>query len=127
MDDDLNTASAIGLVFEKLKELNRVLDSLKAQPAEDQLSGLQADRQNLFLAGRVLGLLNQAPADFFKELAVGPAKEADAAAIEKLIEERKQSRLAKDWARADAIRKQLDAMGIVLEDGAQGTTWRYKV
>jgi cysteinyl-tRNA synthetase len=127
MDDDLNTASAIGLVFEKLKELNRVLDSLKAQPAEDQLSGLQADRQNLLLAGRVLGLLNQAPADFFKELAAGSVKEADAAAVEKLIAERKQARSAKDWVRADAIRKQLDAMGIVLEDSSTGTTWRYKV
>jgi cysteinyl-tRNA synthetase len=127
MDDDLNTAGALGLVFEKVKELNRMLDGIKGPVNAEIQAGLQADRRNLLLAGRIMGLLNQSPIDFFKELAAASAKDADAAEIEKLIAERKQARADKDWARADAIRKQLDSLGIVLEDGAKGTTWRYKV
>jgi cysteinyl-tRNA synthetase len=127
MDDDLNTAGALGLVFEKVKELNRYLDGIKGQVAAEARAGLQVDRRNLLLSGRIMGLLNQSPADFFKELAAASARDADAAEIEKLIAERKQARADKDWARADAIRKQLDSLGIVLEDGAKGTTWRYKV
>ena len=47
--------------------------------------------------------------------------------VERLIEERITARAKKDWAKADAIRDRLDAMGIILEDGPQGTAWRIKV
>ena len=48
----------------------------------------------------------------------------EVAKIEALIKQRNEARAAKDWTAADAARNELTAMGIVLEDGANGTTWR---
>ena len=72
--------------------------------------------------GKLLGLLQQDPEDWFKggSREGGPGDDA----IETLIEERNQARAGKDFARADEIRDQLAEQGIILEDGADGTTWR---
>ncbi|EFE21844.1 hypothetical protein EDWATA_03193 [Edwardsiella tarda ATCC 23685] len=75
------------------------------------------------LAG-VLGLLEQDPDAFLQSGA--SADDGEAAQIEALIKQRNDARAAKDWARADDARDQLNALGIVLEDGPQGTTWRRK-
>jgi cysteinyl-tRNA synthetase len=82
------------------------------------------ERRQLYLAAAVLGFLHEEPEAFFEALAAS-TQEADSGEIEKLIEERKSARKNKDWARADAIRQRLKDMGIVLEDGPKGTTWRY--
>jgi cysteinyl-tRNA synthetase len=47
--------------------------------------------------------------------------------VERMIEERTAARADKDWAKADAIRDRLQEMGVVLEDGPHGTTWRYDI
>ncbi len=52
--------------------------------------------------------------------------DAEVAEIEALIKLRNDSRAAKDWANADMARDKLAEMGVVLEDGPQGTTWRKK-
>jgi cysteinyl-tRNA synthetase len=87
---------------------------------------LSLERRQLYLAAAVLGFLHEEPEAFFGALAAS-TREADSGEIEKLIEERKSARKNKDWARADAIRQRLKDMGIVLEDGPKGTTWRYDV
>jgi cysteinyl-tRNA synthetase len=121
MDDDLNTANAIALLFEKVKEMNKTMDS----PLDDSSKArLSSDRRQLYLAAAVLGFLYEDPEAFFEALAAS-AQAADSGEIEKLIEERKSARKNKDWAGADAIRQRLKDMGIVLEDGPKGTTWRY--
>jgi cysteinyl-tRNA synthetase len=121
MDDDLNTANAIALLFEKVKEMNKTMDS----PLDDSSKArLSLERRQLYLAAAVLGFLHEEPEAFFEALAAS-TQEADSEEIEKLIEERKSARKNKDWARADAIRQRLKDMGIVLEDGPKGTTWRY--
>ena len=123
MDDDLNTANAIALLFEKVKEMNRTMDS----PLDDSSKArLSLERRHLYVAASVLGFLHEEPEAFFEALAAS-TQAADSGEIEKLIEERKSARKNKDWARADAIRLQLKDMGIVLEDGPKGTTWRYDV
>jgi cysteinyl-tRNA synthetase len=123
MDDDLNTANAIALLFEKVKEMNKTMDS----PLDDSSkAGLSLERRQLYLAAAVLGFLHEEPEPFFEALAAS-TQEADSEEIEKLIEERKSARKNKDWAGADAIRRQLKDMGIVLEDSPKGTTWRYDV
>jgi len=123
MDDDLNTANAIALLFEKVKELNKIMDS----PLDDSIkAGLSLDRRHLCLAAAVLGFLHEEPAAFFEGLAAS-TQATDSTEIETLIEERKSARKNKDWAKADAIRRQLRDMGIVLEDGPKGTTWRHDV
>ena len=69
-------------------------------------------------AGGVLGLLQQAPDAWFRG---GPDDGID---IEAIIEERLAARRSKNFARADALRADLAAKGILLEDGPKGTTWR---
>jgi cysteinyl-tRNA synthetase len=123
MDDDLNTAGAIGLVFEKVKEMNKIMDS---PLDESSRAALASDRRHLYLTSAVLGFLHEKPEAFFQALA-GSAQGTDPEEIEKLIVERNAARKTKDWARADALRQRLKDMGIVLEDSPKGTTWRYDV
>lgn len=112
MDDDFNTAEALAALFDLVREINkqRETDASKARDLAGQL---------LHLAG-ILGLLANDPDVFLQAGADG----VDAAAIESLIAEREQARAEKNWARADEIRDELAAQGIVLEDAAGGTTWK---
>jgi cysteinyl-tRNA synthetase len=126
MDDDLNTAGAIGVVFEKIKEINKGMAADKGGPTQETINRLKADFRNLTLAGDILGLFQHGPETFFSQ--VSDAGEGiDPAMVEALIEERAQARGRKDWARADEVRKRLKEMGVILEDSPQGTTWRLDV
>ncbi|MEI8596054.1 cysteine--tRNA ligase [Photobacterium sp. Hal280] len=114
MDDDFNTPEAYSVMFDMAREINRLKgEDLKAA------SALGAQLRAL---AEVLGLLAQDPETFLQS----SAKADDVAEIESLIQQRLDARAAKDWAAADAARDTLTAMGIILEDGPQGTTWRRK-
>jgi cysteinyl-tRNA synthetase len=121
MSDDFNTPEAIAVLFEIAREINRHRDT-----ADKEAQRLGALLRQL---GGVLGLLQSEPEAFLREMA-GSAGAADAglsdAAIDELIARRLQARADKDWAEADRIRDELDALGILLEDGATGTSWRRK-
>ncbi|MBN1104668.1 MAG: cysteine--tRNA ligase [Deltaproteobacteria bacterium] len=123
MDDDLNTAGAIGLLFEKVKEMNRSMDALTGGSEGEILSRLRADRSELLAFAGVLGLLRQRPGDFFRE-ASSPEPPLPEEDIERLIEERARARAEKRWTDADALRDRLKEKGIILEDGPKGTSWR---
>ncbi|KMK51389.1 cysteine--tRNA ligase [[Actinobacillus] muris] len=112
MDDDFNTPGALAVLFELAREINKVKNDDTAQ------ANILAAR--LKQLGGVLGLLEQAPETFLQ----GSADNDDVAEIEALIRQRNEARAAKNWAAADEARNKLTAMGIVLEDGANGTTWR---
>lgn len=122
--DDLNTPEALAAVATIAAEAR------KAQtPAQRH-----ALKRDLLSAGALLGLLQQTPEAWFKGGAVPvddpaqPPVNADAtshADIEALIDERLQARKARDFARADAIRDTLTAMGVIVEDGADGARWRW--
>ncbi|STO57049.1 Cysteine--tRNA ligase [Grimontia hollisae] len=116
MDDDFNTPEAYSVLFDMAREINR----LKAEDVA-AASKLAARMREL---AEVLGLLEQDPEAFLKGNTEGGDDEV--AEIEALIKARNDARANKDWAAADAARDALTAMGIVLEDGAQGTTWRRK-
>jgi cysteinyl-tRNA synthetase len=126
MDDDLNTGGAIGLIFEKVREMNRVMDASDETMDENTRIALKSDHLQILDAGRVLGLFHETPADFFAQLA-DTSTHVDTAEIEALIEKRAVARREKDWAASDAIRDRLKEMGVVLEDGSKGTTWRLDV
>jgi cysteinyl-tRNA synthetase len=126
MDDDLNTAGGIGLIFEKIREVNRRLDAVDRLTDEETRRYLVNDRHQLFLAGRVLGLLRETPGEFFAQISESAAR-MDPTEIQMMIDDRAAARADKDWARADEIRDRLKDLGVILEDGPQGTTWRMDV
>lgn len=113
MDDDFNTAVALSVMADLRQALN------KAREQGDTKAGYYAGL--LLSFGDVLGLFQQ-EADAF--LVGDNASDDEAAEIDALVEERKQARANKNWARADEIRDQLSDMGIVLEDSAGKTSWR---
>ena len=126
MDDDLNTSGAIGLVFEKVRDMNRVMDGIQGDVDEEILHSLRTDRHQLHLIGRTLGLFQETPEEFFDQVSEGSDR-IDHVKIEELVEERTVARGRKDWARSDEIRDQLKEMGVILEDGPKGTSWRLDV
>ena len=113
MDDDFNSPEACAVLFEMIREVNRLRES-----DEQAAAGLAAQLKQL--AG-VLGVLQLEPDAF---LQAGAAGKVDAAEVDALIAARLQARADKNWAESDRIRDQLTAMGVVLEDGKGGTTWR---
>ncbi|MDO9866419.1 cysteine--tRNA ligase [Glaesserella parasuis] len=112
MDDDFNTPGALAVLFELAREINKL-------KAENQVEANKLAARLKQLAG-VLGLLEQDPETFLQ----GDANNDEVAEIEALIKQRNEARASKNWAVADEARNKLTAMGIVLEDGANGTTWR---
>lgn len=113
MDDDFNTPEAYSTLFDMAREVNR----LKTTEV-DKAAALAVQMREL---ADVIGILYQDP-DAFLQGSDGD----DVAEIEALIVMRNDARAAKDWAAADVARDRLNEMGIVLEDGAAGTTWRKK-
>ncbi|EAU54821.1 cysteine--tRNA ligase [Mariprofundus ferrooxydans] len=109
MDDDFNTPEALAVLFDTSRALNKGLNEAQDVTAlAGQFTAMSA----------LLGIVQQDTAIWFQ------SGDVDAAAIEALIEERLQARKNRDFARADAIRNELSAQGIVLEDSASGTTWK---
>jgi len=113
MDDDFNTPEALAVLFDLVRELNRVREEDEAKAA-----GLAAELRRL---GGILGLL-QDDAEGFLKSGVGEGLSDDD--IDALIQARVDARKSKNWAEADRIRDQLQDAGIALEDGPQGTSWR---
>jgi len=126
MDDDLNTAAAIGLIFDKVRDINKIMDSVDGALDKAAQSRLAESRRQVYSAGAVLGLLQGSPALFFQHLSSAEMR-LEPEEVEKMIEERAEARINKDWAKSDQIRADLKDMGIVLEDGPKGTTWRLDV
>jgi cysteinyl-tRNA synthetase len=109
MDDDLNISPALAAVFNFVRDVNREMAGQKLA-YEDGRNVLDTmERFDL-----VLGVLTRE--EFSPDLQV-----------EALLVERRQAREAKNWQRADEIRDELAALGIVLEDGSEGTRWKRKV
>jgi len=127
MNDDFNTAEALGHLHRCARQLGAYLHE-GFEPSERSLAVLDYAGQSLRKLGSVLGLLQEQPAEYFRRQREGGLDQSglDAAAIEVKIAERTAARQAKDWARADVVRDELAAMGIELKDGPEGTTWTFK-
>jgi cysteinyl-tRNA synthetase len=119
LDDDLNAAKAVGLIFDRAKDLNRALD------AGDTATAAAIQRE-LGRVGLAVGLFAMPAAQYLDARRRAGQEKAglSAADIEAAIQARNDARKRKDFKEADAIRARLKDQGIVLEDGSGGTTWK---
>jgi cysteinyl-tRNA synthetase len=115
MDDDFGTPQALAALFDLNRDVNTLLNS--GEPVSrgtlEAIDGLYRE-----LGGDVLGII---PDQLPEEAGVG----LEDALVQILIELRQEFRQTKDWAKADAIRDRLTEVGIALEDGSEGTRWRF--
>lgn len=127
LDDDFNTAAAMGHLFEMVRAINRFANDRKARGRGAEV--LAPAAAAFAAAGRSLGVGAMLPAAFFDEVKVKRlrAQGRSLADVEARIRDRAAARASKDWAVADAIREELDAQGIVVMDGAEGSNWRVRV
>ena len=113
MDDDFNTAAALAALFEQVREVNTII---KETPSISKASIIAAKKFFHDLAGDVLGLF--------------PKQETESRDVEPFInmilETRQNIRKLKQWQEADRIRDQLSELGISIEDGKDGSVWRFK-
>ena len=110
--DDLNTPAAFAVLAGLADQLRQADDSQARRQRKAALLG----------AGLLLGLLQDNPEQWFQQTSAG--SEIDPAWVDELLAQRVAARAARDFARADEIRKTLSERGIVIEDGATGTRWR---
>ena len=125
MDDDFNTALALGHAFELIREVNKFLDH---RPSGSKDSALLVTAKGLLReTGTVLNLFNRTPYEWYLSLMkirnIGVSEKE----IREKIKERIEARERKDWHTADAIRNDLEEKGIILEDKKDRTDWKVRV
>ncbi|MGE3333138.1 MAG: cysteine--tRNA ligase [Rhodospirillaceae bacterium] len=114
LEDDLNTPAAMAEISALARALNSSTDAAEKAKLKGQL----------LAAGAMMGVLQQKPSDWFA--AAPKAKLVDVAEVEKLIAARNEARKTRNFAEADRVRAALDALGVLIEDRADGTKWRMK-
>ncbi|MEW8084683.1 MAG: cysteine--tRNA ligase [Candidatus Thiodiazotropha endolucinida] len=116
MDDDFNTPEALAVLFDLAREINRLKDN-----DVNAAASLAAVLREL---GGMLGILRDDPEDYLRGGVQAGDDTLSDDKIDAMIQARIDARAEKNWAEADRIRDDLQAAGIILEDGPQGTTWR---
>ena len=126
MDDDFNTAAAIGHLFDAFVLANKLLDDAKAMPKPQRQQTLAAIARDARSVGATLGIMRRPPAEFLlaRRDRLCLRRKIDRAAVEARIADRTAARAGKDFKRADEIRAELKGTGVELMDTPAGTTWR---
>ena len=118
MDEDFNSPKALAVLFDLARAINALALKKETFFEAEKLSSV------LNALGQSIGFFQTSAEHYFKTLP--GQKDVDGALIEDLIAQRNEKRRLKDFASADAIRKQLDDLRVVLEDSVEGTSWRLK-
>ena len=128
MDDDFNTAQALGYFYDLQTHLNTLLSLSKGQPTEEIASLLQKGLEHLSTKGWVFGLFRDDPEKYLARQRIEGVKKLNLTEEEILrsIEERNLARKEKNYKRADEVRNNLLSKGIILEDTPTGTNWKLK-
>jgi cysteinyl-tRNA synthetase len=125
MDDDFNSALGIGVLFEAVRAINRLLDEFKGKLSPENRAAVHAVVLDIKRMGGILGIVTESPSAYFDKkktrrlAAMGITPDE----IEKMLQDRRDARKAKDWARADEIRDRLAEMSIAIKDRPDGTIW----
>ncbi len=128
MDDDFNTALAIGYIFDFLPELNKILYAPNLNITDD-LQKVLVNIKNFFIdISKILGLFSIAPKDFIKKEKENFLKRnnLDEKFILEKIKQRENYRKNKEYEKGDMIRNELKDLGIILEDYPEGTIWKFE-
>ena len=128
MDDDFNTAQALGYFFDLQRHLNTLLDISKKQRTGEILAMLKEGFEYFTRFGSILGLFQEDPENYLNQQKKEGLRRLNLIEEEilKLIDERNLARKEKNWKRGDEIRNDLVSKGIVLEDTPSGTIWKIK-
>ena len=126
MDDDFNSARGVGIVFDTVRKINRILDQNNDGLPSELKTMLQTIQADILRIGRALGILMESPKTYFdkKRSKVLEEKSIDPVIVENLIQKRNVARREKDWEKADEIRMQLQDMNVTVEDRPEGTVWK---
>ena len=125
MDDDLNTAMALGHIFSMVRITNRVLEDKALKASEATRDLLQEFMQRMEGVSGELGLFGQDPNAFLADMRASRCRrmDIDVAKVEEVLAKRAQARKDKDFAASDALRDELKAMHVEVRDTPQGQTW----
>ena len=129
MDDDFNTARALGHLFDFARQANSLLlEAGGTLTQEAAAPALEVFRE----VGRVLGLFTHEPEEWFRQARPGAPEEGENGQlgdtqVEELISKRTDARKRKNFKEADRIREELAEAGILLEDGPSGTIWKRRL
>ncbi len=127
MDDDFNTAFAIGLIYDLVRDVNKFLTEAEKKNEDAVSIIMSAALASFENVNKTLGIFLRNPDDWFKEGRRTDSKVTlSVERIEELIHLRNEARVRKDWQEADRIRKVLDDGGVELFDRADGTVWKPK-
>lgn len=125
LNDDLNTAQALGQIFSHVRLVNRLLEDKNLKSGEEARLLLEQFVARARQWHARLGLFGQEPEIFLQELRAVRAKRKnlDVQRVEELLHKRGQARAAKDFALSDALRQELQEMGVSVRDTPDGQTW----
>lgn len=128
MDNDFNSAQALGQLFDLVKILNKARQNLPQKPFANDLQTLKQGAEVIKELAGVIGLLTEEPEAYLKNEKNKALRDISISSeeISEAIAERAKARIEKNWIRADEIRNHLLASGIELKDGPGGTTWQIK-
>ncbi|MDO9530258.1 MAG: cysteine--tRNA ligase, partial [Syntrophales bacterium] len=126
MEDDFNTAMAIGYMFDTVRVINSYLAEKENTMTVEKLFVLDVAQWYIKEVGRVLGLFLEDPDEYFQKDRNRESEKRglNVEDIERWVEERRVARAAKDWESSDKIRKTLAEKGVILKDTPTATTWK---
>nr|WP_321512984.1 cysteine--tRNA ligase [uncultured Pseudodesulfovibrio sp.] len=125
MEDDLNTAGALGHIFSAIRLAGRVAEDKNLRKSEGGRDLFTRIRKDVASWGEVLGIFEREPVEFLTELRDNRAARAgiDPLKVQGLLDARQQARKDKDFEKSDAIRDELAEMKVEVKDTPQGATW----
>jgi len=127
MDDDFNSAKGIGILFDAVRHINRLMDENSQNISGDVIITIGTIHADICNIAKVLGILSEPAGSYFerKKTKFIEKKAIDPVLIDSLVKERFEARKAKDWKKADEIRKKLSDMDVLIEDRPDGTIWKF--
>ena len=125
LDDDLNTAQALGHVFSMTRIVNRLLDDKALRASEGTREILNSYRERLGRVAGITGLFGEVPETFLQKLRARRCENLhiDPKKVEELLAQRLEARRNKDFQRSDEIRAQIAALGVEVRDTPEGQVW----